>query len=208
MGKYFVLLAALAMTLQSVAAEKTCYSGYRLKGQEHLPPCDESIKAASAEELIQKAIVSEVGEQVKYKGSFSRVISVKLTEQVVGPHKGKSLADIEFIVDPDMMKNVSKDGAMIDIQRFLKRLSEEDHFKKSNVALFMIRPYVVDPSGKLQQILKVEFNKTDLLKLDWRVAGAQALEAAIVSKGKLKPSPYLLQNGGQHLVLNKDHLGI
>lgn len=208
MSKIILLLMTLLISIQTLAEEKKCYSGYRLKGQENLPPCDESIKASTTEELIQKHIEKEVGEQVKYKGQHKRVIGVNLIDQVAGKHQGKQLADIEFLVDPDMMKTVSKNGAIIDVQRVLQSLSNDAQFKSSNVALILMRPYVIDPNGKQQQILKVEFNTQDLLKIDWSKVGAPALEKLIAEKGKVKSSPYLLQNGGQHLVLKKEHLGL
>ena len=198
------------ITATSWSADKTCYKGYRLKGQENLPPCKaETVTAETAEEVIKVHIENELGDKPRYQSQKKRVLQVNLIDQVAGEFEGRQIADIEFLVDPDLTKTVSKNGAVIDIMRVLTALSKDQKIKGSKIARLMLRPYVAASTKQgTKQILKVEINMSDLLKIDWTKTGAVGLEEFIKSKGKFVTSPYLIKNGGQHLVLKSEHLEI
>lgn len=210
MAKSLLLIFITLITATSWSSDKTCYKGYRLKGQENLPPCkEETVTAETVEEAIKAHIENELGDKPRYQSQKKRVLQVNLIDQVAGEFEGKQIVDIEFLVDPDLTKTVSKNGAVIDIMRILTALSKDQKLKTSKIARLMLRPYVAASAKQgAKQILKVEINMSDLVKIDWTKTGAVGLEEFIKSKGKIVISPYLMRNGGQHFVLKSEHLEI
>lgn len=159
---------------------------------------------------IEKLVIDELGEKPVYKSGRNRTVSVSLIEQVAGPHIGKYLLDLSYVSDPALTgpKNVTKDGLVIDAMRIMKAISKDKNVKSAKIVEVMLRPHVFVAGGTLEQLLKIQVELSALRGPKWDGVTGAYFEELVRQRGKLNLSPYLIQNGGQFLILKQEQLDL
>lgn len=164
---------------------------------------------SAIESAIQDHVVAELGDQPRYKSGGKRVLSINLIEQVAGPNKGKILADVSYIADPNIVGVINKDGLIIDAMRLLKVISQDKRIKVKKIVTVLLRPYVVTIDNKTsEQVAKFQIDLSAFAGIKWDQIDGAKFETILSSKGNITMAPYMVQNGGKFLILKREQLDL
>jgi hypothetical protein len=202
----------IAVALTSLILTPVVFAEGKYKAvviEDRKPTTSSSGNSTEIEASIKLHITDELGSECRYKSNPKRVLSVNLIEQTAGTNRGKFLADVAYVADPNMVGVINKDGLVIDAMRLLKVISQDKKTKANKIVTVLLRPHVI-PAGRNspEQVAKFQIDLSALAKISWDETDGAGFEQVLRSKGSIGMTPYMIQNGGKFLILKPEQLDL